>query len=696
MWPFIPGERFPYANFHSMNQDWIIKVVKEFQDQYENIQQLIRDTTGEGLEELEAKKTELEALLQQWYNTHSSDIATQLANALNDIQSYAASVIASIPQEYSAMAYRVQDTINFNSFDLVSTESGTYNDADGNTKTENNARRRNRSPVPVEPLAYINIPAGYEIYTYCLDGYYTKHSVISWTSGQLNCKNLPNNTKYINFAIRKISDPSDDISTENLIMRLIKIGYNILARWNIDEQGIFIDGNAIVITENGFSIEYNNNEYTIAPVDTTTITRFTANVGDIKTLVIKPASLVSGSRNEPSEVIEILDGISYTASNEKYITVATYYKYNWEFMDAFTYFNQIGKITLEPDYVAWNNKAGGIYKSQNDIIVNEDGFCFTFNGHSYYIAPRDLQTITTFTPQHLTGTYALVADPAKLIYPGERNNPSDVLSIISFRGSAYSKRYITIAIYYKGVWSFNGKFAFFERKNIVPVNNIFNEQHIIAHKGGNTATDNTIANYEAAIAAGYKFVETDAQITSDNIIVLHHDTSFTIAGNSYTFANLTYSQVKALLPNIATLKELLTLCKRNNIVIDLDCSKGTSINYITTIYNTVKNAGCLSRVMFTTFVQNAKQLINNGKCIICLSEIDTENELKTIYDIVENTALCICSLQGTNYTADIIELIHSYGCLTKVWTINNATTINNMFNNNVDMIISDSIKESDL
>ena len=92
MWPFLPRETFPYTNFHAMNQDWILKVVKDFQDQYTNIQQLIQSTTNEGLDELEAKKNQMEALLQQWYNTHSTDIANQLAASLVDIQEYAAGV----------------------------------------------------------------------------------------------------------------------------------------------------------------------------------------------------------------------------------------------------------------------------------------------------------------------------------------------------------------------------------------------------------------------------------------------------------------------------------------------------------------------------------------------------------------------------------------------------------------------------
>lgn len=104
MWPFIPGERFPYSNFHAMNQDWIIGVVKDFLDHYENIQTLIENTTNEGLEELTAKKNELEGLLQAWYNTHSNDIAQQLASSISEIQTFTAQVIADIPQDYSDLS----------------------------------------------------------------------------------------------------------------------------------------------------------------------------------------------------------------------------------------------------------------------------------------------------------------------------------------------------------------------------------------------------------------------------------------------------------------------------------------------------------------------------------------------------------------------------------------------------------------
>ena len=58
------GENFPYSNFHDLNMDWIIKIAKDFLDQYTHIQETI-DT---GLENLDNKAEELENLLQQQFD----------------------------------------------------------------------------------------------------------------------------------------------------------------------------------------------------------------------------------------------------------------------------------------------------------------------------------------------------------------------------------------------------------------------------------------------------------------------------------------------------------------------------------------------------------------------------------------------------------------------------------------------------
>lgn len=119
-------ENFPYTDMHNLNLDWIIKIAKDFLDQYTHIQQLISDgeeslqnLTEEGLSQLQEKAENLESLLQAWYDTHSADIANQLASALSDLntwynthQNYLDATLASNIQAFqSAANLRAQEAI---------------------------------------------------------------------------------------------------------------------------------------------------------------------------------------------------------------------------------------------------------------------------------------------------------------------------------------------------------------------------------------------------------------------------------------------------------------------------------------------------------------------------------------------------------------------------------------------------------
>ena len=125
------GENFPYSNFHDLNMDWIVKIAKDFLDQYTTIQDVI--TTGET--ELEELSVQLTDALNEWYDTHSEDIAEQLADALSDLNNWytthqnyldqtlasniaafnlaaetkAEQTIATIPADYSSLASQVAD-----------------------------------------------------------------------------------------------------------------------------------------------------------------------------------------------------------------------------------------------------------------------------------------------------------------------------------------------------------------------------------------------------------------------------------------------------------------------------------------------------------------------------------------------------------------------------------------------------------
>ena len=141
------GENFPYSNFHDLNMDWIIKIAKDFLDQYSHIQETIANgeealsnLTTEGLEALQNKADALEALLQEWYNSHSEDIADALADAIADFQTVyntavtnfnaeatqqALEVLASIPLDYSALSETVQELNANNELNAFTKTSGT-------------------------------------------------------------------------------------------------------------------------------------------------------------------------------------------------------------------------------------------------------------------------------------------------------------------------------------------------------------------------------------------------------------------------------------------------------------------------------------------------------------------------------------------------------------------------------------------
>ena len=115
-------DNFPYTNFHELNLDWIIKIAKDFLDQYTHIQDIISDgeqslsdLTEQGLADLDQKATDLTALLDEWYNTHSQDIADQLAQALSDLNDW-----------YTTHSTDISNELNsaISSFNAAATQKG--------------------------------------------------------------------------------------------------------------------------------------------------------------------------------------------------------------------------------------------------------------------------------------------------------------------------------------------------------------------------------------------------------------------------------------------------------------------------------------------------------------------------------------------------------------------------------------------
>lgn len=80
MWPFIPGERFPYANFHSMNQDWIIIQVKQFGHDLEEYKQQL-DQMGIDIDEF---RQYIDSLDEEIQHTIETEVPALVEESINN------------------------------------------------------------------------------------------------------------------------------------------------------------------------------------------------------------------------------------------------------------------------------------------------------------------------------------------------------------------------------------------------------------------------------------------------------------------------------------------------------------------------------------------------------------------------------------------------------------------------------------
>ena len=194
-------QEFPYTNFHQLNLDWIVKIAKDFLDQYTHIQEVIqtglddlaesRETglaeldqkridslaelnqkTLDGLADLQEKYDTLDGLLQSWYDTHSADIAGQLADAIIDFNAAAETksqaLLDSWPADYSELVTEYND---LKAVELL--EFGAVNTASNQSITANPNNNKNRVRTKVitvpENVSYVFTFSGNFEEALCVD-----------------------------------------------------------------------------------------------------------------------------------------------------------------------------------------------------------------------------------------------------------------------------------------------------------------------------------------------------------------------------------------------------------------------------------------------------------------------------------------------------------------------------------------------
>jgi glycerophosphoryl diester phosphodiesterase len=232
--------------------------------------------------------------------------------------------------------------------------------------------------------------------------------------------------------------------------------------------------------------------------------------------------------------------------------------------------------------------------------------------------------------------------------------------------------------------------------------NSANKVLFFGHRGAsNIAPENTIPAFEQAARLGWYGNETDAQVTSDGIWVIHHDmTVDRMTDGTGNVKDLTLAQLKALnidtganvsmYPNlkIPTLEEFLDVCRKYNVMPLVEIKADTDLSpYFADLIAIIRKKGIEDRVSFICGTNsNATALRSlSSKVIIHRLSTGTQTEL----DFLKSLGNAVADIHHTDVTQEVVQTHHAEGIPVNIWGVSNMSQVISMIDAGVDFITSD-------
>ncbi len=216
-----------------------------------------------------------------------------------------------------------------------------------------------------------------------------------------------------------------------------------------------------------------------------------------------------------------------------------------------------------------------------------------------------------------------------------------------------------------------------------------------AHRGGaSDVPENTMPAFEYAVGLGYRYVETDVQVTADGVLVAFHDNDLRrTTGRVGTISDLPWSEVSSALVDgrapIPLLEDMLGTWP--DLRVNIDCKTDKAVDALVAV---LRRTNSLPRVALGAFsdarLRRLRRLLGPDVCTTLgpLGVASLRYARPTDRDAM---AAQVPVKQGPLTVIDerFVRKAHARGIVVHAWIIDDATEMHRLLDLGVDGIMTD-------
>jgi len=197
------------------------------------------------------------------------------------------------------------------------------------------------------------------------------------------------------------------------------------------------------------------------------------------------------------------------------------------------------------------------------------------------------------------------------------------------------------------------------------------EPLIIGHRGASAvAPENTIAAFEAAIAAAADGVEFDVRLSSDGVpVIIHDDTLHRTHGLRRRVGDLTAEELRAV--DVPTLRDLFELMLHNDLLLCLEI-KGSSAQLAQRCCDLVREFAFEERVIVECFDLHVLKLVDLKTAALFEPRIYTD---KNLIERAIEVGASVLALHHRLAKPQLVEKAKLAGLRVVVWTVDDPVWI---------------------